>query len=353
MQRDLDPPFKRLKIAITADPQIPVPPTYYGGIERIIEMLVEGLVKQGHQVSLFAHSESVTKALLYPYPSKTNNKFATLKNMIFVNKILLTNQFDIIHSFSRLAYLLPALFSKTPKIMSYQREPTISQIKKANKLARKNTLVFTGCSKYISDKISPFAKSYTIYNGIDPAKYSFTQQFDNAKPLIFLGRIEPIKGVHLAVEIAHRTDKDLIICGNISPEHQSYFDQKISPHLSERIRYVGSVDDEQKKRLLSNSCALLMPIIWDEPFGIVMVEAMACGTPVIGLKRGAVPEIVVQGVNGYYGDTVNELVEYVNQTQKISRTVVFEHYMKNFSSFVIIDNYLQLYYKLTSKRNEP
>ncbi|MET4083613.1 glycosyltransferase involved in cell wall biosynthesis [Pedobacter sp. UYP30] len=353
MQRELDQPFKKLKIAITADPQIPVPPTYYGGIERIIEMLVEGLVKQGHQVSLFAHKESVTKALFYPYPSKTNDTVGTLKNMIFVNKVLLTNQFDIIHSFSRLAYLLPALFSKTPKIMSYQREPTIGQIKKAHKLARKNTLFFTGCSKYISDKISPFAKSYTVYNGTDPAKYSFTQQFDNAKPLIFLGRIEPIKGVHLAIEIANRTNKDLIICGNISQEHQSYFDEKIYPYLSEKIRYVGPVDDEQKKRLLSNSCALLMPIIWDEPFGIVMVEAMACGTPVIGFKRGAVPEVVVQGVNGYYGNTVNELVEYVNQIKNISRTTVFEHYMKNFSSSVIVDDYLKLYYKLISKRNEP
>ncbi|RZK39271.1 MAG: glycosyltransferase family 4 protein [Pedobacter sp.] len=346
MQRELDQPYKKLKIAITADPEIPVPPKFYGGIERIIDMIIEGYIEQGHQVTLFAHQDSITKANLLPYPAQTNGKLSAMRNMVYVNKILFCNQFDIIHSFSRLAYLTPLLFSRIPKIMSYQREPTISQIVKAKKLSRKNSLFFTGCSNYITNKITPFAQSYTIYNGADPNKYKFIKKQNALAPLIFLGRIEPIKGTHIAIEIAQKTKKNLIISGNIMPEHQSYFKNQIQPHLSEKIRYVGPVDDDQKKELLSKSSALLMPILWDEPFGIVMVEAMACGTPVIGFNRGAVPEIINHGTNGYYGNCINELIEYVHLIPNISRLKVYEQFLAKFSSNIITNNYLKLYHKL-------
>jgi glycosyltransferase involved in cell wall biosynthesis len=338
-----------LNIAITADPELPVPPGLYGGIERVIAMLINSYAAQGHQVSLFAHPGSVTEAKLHPYPGKTNNKLDALKNAALINKTVFKSQYSIIHNFGRLAYILPQLPLAIPKLMSYQREPTISQVKRAYSLSKKNTLHFTGCSDYISRQIAPYAPATTIYNGVDKAKYQLTKVIGDDAPLIFLGRIEPVKGTHLAIQIAKKAGKKLIIAGNIPAEHRDYFNELIQPFLDEDITYTGAVNDEQKNKLLGQAAALLMPIQWDEPFGIVMIEAMACGTPVIGFKKGAVPEVVLHDVNGYYGNTVEELVSYVKCIKNISREMVRSIFEERFSSTVIADNYLKLYRQLIDK----
>jgi len=338
-----------LKIAITADPELPVPPGLYGGIERIIAMLIKNYTVSGHQVSLFAHAGSVTEAKLYPYPGKGNSITDSIKNSYLINRTLFASRPDIIHSFSRLAYLLPQLPIGVPKIMSYQREPTISQVKKAYRIAKKDTLYFTGCSDYISRKIAPFAPAYTIYNGVGPEKYQFKASVAPDAPLVFLGRIEPIKGTHIAIELAKKTAKKLVIAGNIPAGHQEYFDSMIKPHLSDDITYIGAVNDEQKNILLGQAAAFLMPIQWNEPFGIVMIEAMACGTPVIGFNKGAVSEVIENNIDGFYGDTVAELVGCINRIAGISRTTVWQKFEKRFSSEIIAANYLQLYQELINK----
>ena len=337
----------KLKIAIIADPELPVPPLLYGGIERIIDMLVEGYALQGHEVSLFANSESNTKAKLFPYPGKTSyRKLDVVKNSFLINKELSRGNFDVVHSFGRLLYLLPQLPLKLPKIMSYQREPTIGQIKKAMRLAKKNTLVFTGCSEYISKQIAPYAPAYPIFNGVDLSTYDFKEITSNNAPLVFLGKIDPTKGTHLAIEVAKKTSRKLIIAGNITADNQNYFDQLVQPELNEQITYIGAVNDAQKNLLLGNASAFLMPIEWDEPFGIVMAEAMACGTPVIGFNRGSVPEIVINGYNGYRCDTIDQMAALVEEINKIDRRTVRKDAEERFSSKVIIDQYLDLYKKI-------
>ncbi len=339
-----------LKIAIIADPEIPVPPLLYGGIERIIDMLIEGYVAKGHEVSLFAHKDSVTKATLFPYQGKTSNAiFDIIRNAFLINKQILKGNFDVIHSFGRLLYLLPQLPFGLPKIMSYQREPTISQVKKAISLAKKNTLAFTGCSGYISNQIAPYAPAYPVFNGVDLAIYDFKELVDDDAPLVFLGRIEPIKGTHIAIDVAKRTNKKLIIAGNIPTEYQNYFDTQIKPALNDQITYIGAINDKQKNVLLGNACAFLMPIEWNEPFGIVMAEAMACGTPVIGFNKGSVPEVVINGYNGYRCETTDQMVAHVNEINKIDRKNVRKDAEERFSSQVIIDQYLNLYKKMISK----
>jgi len=226
-----------LKIAITADPAIPVPPLLYGGIERIIDMVINGLVKQGHEVTLFAHKDSKVNCTLIPYKASSNSINDTIINTYTINKTLLTQKFDIVHSFGRLAYLLPQMPLSIPKLMSYQREPTLSPITKAVKLSARETLMFTGCSNYITNKIKPYADAYTVYNGIDISKYIPKTVVDADAPLIFLGRIETIKGTHTAIEIARRTNKKLIIAGNIPANDHGYFNEQIKPFLNERITY--------------------------------------------------------------------------------------------------------------------
>ncbi|WEK19698.1 MAG: glycosyltransferase family 4 protein [Candidatus Pedobacter colombiensis] len=336
-----------MKIAITADPQIPVPPVYYGGIERIIHLLVTELCNQGHEVTLFAHSDSKVCAKLIGYPSPGGNgRIDHLQNSWTINKTILSKKFDLIHSFGRLSYLLPMLPLSIPKLMSYQREPTISQIKKATYLSQKNSLWFTGCSNYITDKIKPHAPAYAIYNAVEMNKYIPQFELPANAPLVFLGRIEPIKGTHIAIQAAIKTGKTLVIAGNISPEHQDYFDQKIKPFLNASITYIGPVNDHQKNELLRNSSALLMPIEWDEPFGIVMAEALACGTPVIGFKRGAVPEIVKHGINGFICSTVDEMAVFINRLPEINRIAVRMDAEARFSSEVMVSQYLKIYANL-------
>jgi glycosyltransferase involved in cell wall biosynthesis len=333
-----------LKIAITADPELPVPPLHYGGIERIIAMLIRSYTAKGHQVGLFAHPDSMSQGVLYPYKGKSsNNKIDFVMNSWLINKTLIRENFDIVHSFGRLGYLLPQLPLSIPKIMSYQREPTIPQVKKAIQLAKKNTLAFTGCSNYISSQIAPYAPVSTVYNGVHVNDYTLQENISADAPLVFLGRIEAVKGVHLAIAIAQQTNKKLIIAGNIVPEHQLYFGEQIKPHLNEQISYIGPVNDQQKNELLGNCLAFLMPIQWDEPFGIVMIEAMACGTPVIAFRRGAVPEVVREGVTGYIVNNVAEACEKVTAVHLLDRTLVRQEASNRFDSEIIAQNYLRLY----------
>lgn len=174
-----------MKIAITADPLIPVPPENYGGIERIIDFLATGLLNMGHEVLLVANASSTVNVPRISYKGADNKWTDHLSNIATISQIRDFKP-DVIHSFSRLTYLLPFLRSSVPKIMSYQREPTLPQIIKAVKLAKKHSLSFTGCSNYISDKIKPFANAQTIYNGVDFNKYEFNPEADRDAPLIFL-----------------------------------------------------------------------------------------------------------------------------------------------------------------------
>jgi glycosyltransferase involved in cell wall biosynthesis len=160
---------------------------------------------------------------------------------------------------------------------------------------------------------------------------------------MFLGRVEAIKGPHLAIEVARRTNLPLVIAGNVPSEHQGWFGAQIAPHLNEQIRYVGPVDDARKAELLGRARALLMPILWDEPFGIVMAEAMACGTPVIGFNRGSVPEVVRHGLTGFVVETVNAMARAVSLSAIIERAACRSLAEKTYSEKAITDAYLSIY----------
>ena len=341
-----------MKILLTVDPEIPVPPIGYGGIERIVDMLIQQYLNKGHEVFLCAHPDSkVDCKLIGWHGAKSQNKIDLIKNTAQLTKLVYTNKFDVVHSFSRLAYMTAILPLAIPKIMSYQREPTLSQAKKAVWIAKKNSLVFTGCSNYISNQLATVAESYTIYNGAPMHLYTATTTVDADAPLVFLGRIEPIKGTANAIEVAQKTGRKLIIAGNIPPEHQNYFDEKIKPHLNDQIKYVGTVNDTQKNELLDKALALLMPIEWNEPFGIVMAEAMACGTPILGFGRGSVNEIVINGKNGYISNDVKEMIQQVPLLSQLDRMEIRKIAEDNFSAGKISDDYLKLYDTVINRIN--
>jgi glycosyltransferase involved in cell wall biosynthesis len=337
-----------LHIAITADPYLPVPPRLYGGIERVLDFLVRGLAARGHHVTLFAHPESHVPATLVPYGVPPHfTKSARGRELWQVGSELWSrrHQFDLIHSFGRLAALAPVLALRgLPKIQSYQRAglPWRS-IRTARRLAS-TSIQFTACSSNVYRDAPPHDAWRTIFNGVDLAKYTFRAAVADDAPLAFLGRIEPIKGAHNAIAIAKAAGRHLIIAGNRVPAYEDYFAAKIAPYIDgDRVQYIGPVDDAAKNALLCNSAALLMPIEWEEPFGIVMAEAMACGTPVIGFARGSVGEVVRNAVNGYACRGNSDAVWAVARIHAIDRQAVRQDCERRFSSTAIVDQYEKLY----------
>jgi glycosyltransferase involved in cell wall biosynthesis len=229
--------------------------------------------------------------------------------------------------------------------MSYQREPTINRIKSATRIAR-GSLSFTGCSKHISDKIAEYASSVPIYNFVDTNEYEYHEEVYHDAPLVFLGRIEYIKGTHNAVKVALESGRKLIIAGNIPEEGKEYFKNSIEPYIGDQIQYVGPVNDIQKNKILGQACAFLMPIEWDEPFGIVMAEALACGTPVIGFNKGSVPEVVQNGLNGFVCEDCAEMATAIGKLTPEMRKNARSTAKERFSSDVVIDQYVKLYQSL-------
>ncbi|WP_118828436.1 glycosyltransferase family 4 protein [Salinibacter ruber] len=333
-----------MHVAITVDPMLPVPPPLYGGVERIIGLLVRGLVERGHEVTLFAHADSDVPCRHISFPgTESQNAFDTMRNTLTLSRLAVERP-DVIHSASRLAYLTPLLPLKIPKIMNYHRLPSTQQIRKAMVLARDDSLAFTGVSEHIAEQIRPYAPAYAVYNAVSLDTYDYVGDVSSDGPLAFLGRIEPIKGTHRAIEVAHQTQRELIIAGNVKEEHTTYFQEQVEPHIDgTQIRYIGTVNDAEKNEMLGRSAALLMPIDWEEPFGLVMAEAMACGTPVIGLRRGAVEEVVDHGATGFVCDTVDEMAEAVGRIGTIDRVARRERCENLFSQTALVDAYERVY----------
>ncbi len=342
-----------MRIALTADPYIPVPPRQYGGIERIVYFLAEHLIARGHRVTLFAHPDSnVPGALLVPYGAPPHvGTVARVRELAELGGALWSRRrdFDLIHSFGRLAALLPVLpYRRLPKIQSYQRPVPWRGVLRAVRLAGPS-VQFTACSASLfqaHDRKAGVGRWTAVFNGVDVTKFQSTSEVPPDAPLIYLGKIERMKGVDVAIEIARRAGRRLIIAGNTveaGPDRQ-YFDEEIAPAIDgDRVRYTGPVDDVQKNELLGRAAALLFPTFYDEAFGIVMAEAMACGTPVIAFPRGAVPEVVRPGVNGFVCRTVDEGVSVVGRLSSIDRRAVRRDCEARFDARVIVSQYEAIY----------
>jgi len=329
---------------------LPVPPLLYGGIERVIDMLIRGLMARGHEVTLFAHPESNVPCKLVPYVGvSSSSRVDTMRNMLTISRAVFGGGFDVLHSFGRVAYLLPLLPRPIPKLMTYQREVTPRSVALGHRLSR-GTLHFSAISQWMMEDTKHLANWHLVYNGVPMHVYDFVPAVADDAPLVFLGRIEHIKGTHLAIEIARRSGRRLIIAGNIPPDQQAYFDEQVRPHLKgDHISYIGPVNDQQKNKLLGDAAAFLMPILWEEPFGIVMAEALACGTPVLGLRRGAVPEVVEDGVSGFVRADVDGLVAAVGQLGSLDRRASRERAERMFSDHAIVDAYLHVYRELLGR----
>jgi glycosyltransferase involved in cell wall biosynthesis len=367
-----------MNILLIMDPGIPVPPLKYGGIERIVFQLANAYAAQGHEVTLLAGPGSYCPGKTVPFGiNKLNcSMWSRLKAIAFVWTFLVKNyyslrqnnrvdtgtdaKFDLIHNFGRLIYLLPVLRTSSMKIMSYQRKITARNIRFIQRSDPKN-MWFTACSdncRHQSNfghhnipsagvgKADGFSNPWqTIYNAVDFSEFEPNTVFEEEAPLMFLGRLDRIKGAHTAIEVAKRSGNKLWIAGNIPGEDtgRAYYKEVVYPQIDgSQIKYLGELDDKKKNYYLARSKALLFPIEWEEPFGIVMIEAMACGTPVIAFNKGSVPEVLTHGETGFIVENVAAMCDAIPKLSLLNRKQCRDTASAQFDISIIADKYLQL-----------
>jgi glycosyltransferase involved in cell wall biosynthesis len=289
-----------MRAAIIAPPFIPVPPQTYGGTELFIAQLASGLTELGHEVVVYANGESrLPCEVRWLYERSDwplgDPAMGTLKNLVHTAWAMrdLGDEFEVVHLNDTLATVFtPFVRTAAVKTLHHPHEPSLSAV-----YERHPDITYVAISEFQRQQHS-MPRLCTIHHGLRVTDYTFEPQ--KGEYLLFLGRIAPLKGTHLAIDIARRTGRPLKIAGEIQPPFREYWEHQVAPYVDGRqIEYVGEADFAAKNELLAHARAMLFPIQWDEPFGLVVIEAMACGTPVLALPGGSMPELVKDGVNGY------------------------------------------------------
>jgi len=332
-----------LRIALIAAPFIAVPPAEYGGTELFIAHLAEGLRDAGVATVVYANGESKVRTdlrsmyQLSQWPIKQSEQ-AWIKEVEHTAWAIkdAEQDCDLIHVQSAQA-LVFSRFAKRPFILTLHG-PHESYL--SNLYAHYPQIQYVCISKVQAQQES-MPKLRTIHHGIDTSLYQYVEH--KQKYLSFIGRIAPIKGTHVAIDVAQRTGIPLKIAGEVQPAFREYFEKKIRPRIDGKlIEYVGPADLQAKNELLGNSMAMLFPIQWNEPFGLVMLEAMACGTPVLAMPGGAVCEVVENGVSGYVCHSVRDMAKRVRNLE-IDARMVRRYVEDNFSINKMVREYVKLY----------
>lgn len=337
-----------MRIAMLSSIAWRTPPRHYGPWENVASLLSEGLVTRGHDVTLFATADSQTSGTLHAVCPRGYEEDRTLIPKVWeclhISELFEHAQdFDIIHNnFDFLPLTYTGLTNKpvVTTIHGFSSPGILPVYKKYN-----------GKAFYVSisdaDRSPDLDYIKTIHHGIDIKQFDFQSRLDDT--LLFFGRIHNDKGARQAIEIAAACNKKLILAGII--QDKAYYDQYVAPHIAnDKVIYAGSVGPVERNRLLGKVCALLHPIQFDEPFGLSVIESMACGTPVIAFDRGSMPELIENGKTGFLVKNVDEAIESVARIKEIDRATCRRHVERHFTGDRMINEYLQVYEMILSDR---
>ncbi len=340
-----------------ADPHLPVPPRYYGGAERIVHLFADEFVRLGHTVHLMAGpgSQSYEGRLhLHRAPSASYLSRARRKIQFQLESLWAYRGCDVVYNFGRIDYLEALLSFQVPILNCFQNPVCQDEINFLESRARSN-IAFHFISNNQVDSLQVSASASTIYNPLRTKDYVCGS--GNGGYLAFLGRLTSNKGVDVAIEVSRRTGKRLVIAGNISNEDggEEFFNERVKPYLDDdQICWIGPVDELQKQNLLGDAECLLFPIRWEEPFGIVMVEALACGCPVIATRRASTPEVIDNGVTGFLCEpsepSPDAFVEAVNHLPQINRKVCRQVAEKRFDVRIVASDVLAVLENLVNAK---
>lgn len=339
-------PEPPLRVGIVAPVWFPVPPSGYGGIEWVVSLLADGLVDAGHEVTLFASGDSRTKARLSSVfdqaPSeRIGQTFWELQHLAAA--LERAGEFDVINDHTGL--MGAALGGALPIPLVHTVHGPLTDeagelYRRIARLAPRLQLISLSLNQRRPHPDLPWIAN--IPNSLDVSLYSFQPVMGDY--LLFLGRMTAEKGCHRAIEVAQELGLPLKIAGkNREPAERAYFDEHVAPHLNGSVEYVGEVTHGEKVELLRDARATLFPIDWEEPFGLVMIEAMACGTPVIATRRGAVPEVIEHGVSGIVVDDYRQMAAALDRADELDRVVIRSYAEEWFSPGRMVADYVAAY----------
>lgn len=345
-----------MRIAQVASLMLPVPPQGYGGAERIISYITEELVRLGHDVVLFATGDSRTQARLVA-GSPEAMIFDDWQRQLVAHLLMFeqvykhAEEFDVIHNHFEHFHAPFARRHRTPTVTTIHNSIDASRDPGSMRFFEHySEQAVVSISDFQRQPFPPINWQATIYHGLPEDLYTFQPR--PGKYLAFLGRIVEEKGVADAIEIAIRTEMPIKIAGNPGLLEEEYFEELKHQFDHPLVEYLGEVNDAEKQELLGNAAAVLFPIKWDEPFGLVMIESLACGTPVIAYNRGSVSEIIDDQLNGFIVHSLEEAVDAVHALARISRQDCRATFDARFTVRQMVQNYCALYERLIRQASE-
>ncbi|HEX5429538.1 MAG TPA: glycosyltransferase family 4 protein [Patescibacteria group bacterium] len=336
-----------------------VPPKKYGGTERVIYHLTEELVRLGHEVTLFASGDSRTSGKLVSVVPRSLREMSEKDIYGFNHHSMLNvglaysmqDQFDIIHDHNPHMGLPTANISETPVVTTWHG-PYNREISRYFGLLNRTHLVSISKSQAALAHDLKFVGN--VYNGLDMKRYPFS---DTPKDyMLFVGRIDAEKGVHLACDTAVRLGKKLVIAAKLDdqvPHIREYFEKEIRPRFEARpdlLQWIGEVDEASRNELMKNALCLLHAVTWPEPFGLTLIESMACGCPVIAFNRGSIPEVIVDGKTGFVVENVDQMVRAVKKIAAIDRAYCRKYSIETFSATRMARGYEAIYKKVVDAK---
>ena len=340
-----------MRVAQIAPPWFAVPPERYGGIEWVVALLADGLADRGHDTTLYASGGSTTRAkLVTVFDDPPGARFIGDPWYDTVHAVTAYRQassYDIIHDHSGLIGPAVGAFVDVPVVHTLHG-PFTDQAKRIYGLLS-DRLHYVAISDAQRASYPDLSYAGTVHNGIDVNLYPFRAEKEDF--LLFLGRINREKGPELAVEVAHRTGRKLVMAiKKAEAFEEEYWDSVVAPRLDGTEEIIGEITVEEKAGLLARAAAVLFPIQWPEPFGLVMIEAMATGTPVISFANGAAPEVIVDGKTGFLVNTLDEMCAAVERAKEIRPQDCRAHVEAYFSADAMVEGYLRCFEKVLAGR---
>ncbi|HZM83546.1 MAG TPA: glycosyltransferase family 4 protein [Candidatus Limnocylindrales bacterium] len=340
----------KLHVALVAPPWFEIPPARYGGIEEVVAGIASGLVDRGHQVTVIdaGQGDSAAEHLHTQPESQADHMGEQLPEMTHVataNRLIAEIQPDIVHDHT-FSGPLSAGSRKAPTIHTTHGPLTTPMAAYYRQLEK--SVALAAISHAQRGQAPDLNWVGVVYNGVDVASFPLRE---NKEPwVLFIGRMHPIKGAHLAIDAARAAGRRIVLAGKVHdpPEHD-YFEQEVRPRLSDDVQFVGEADRELKRELYGKAACVLFPSQWPEPFGMVMVEAMACGTPVVALRGGAVEEVVADGRTGLICDSVEQLPHGIEEAARLRPADCRRHVQEHFDVPIMAAGYERLFHQVIAK----